>query len=349
MLELMAVKLDPGTLRARLSLRAGLLLLLLLCPAAVLAQSTSSSLIGQVRTAEGRPVAGAVVQARAEATGASRSAISSEDGRYRIESLSPGVWTVVARLEDGRLSQSRTIKLRLQQTVQLDFTVGAGLTERVTVTAERPLIDPKQTAGTLRIDAGQVDSLPLSGRVFTDLALLDSAVRPAAPGNFFGERGSVFVINGQSGRSNSFLVDGLDNNDQTSGTTLNSFFSQQVIQEFVLLTHQYRPEFGRASGGILNIVTRRGNNQPTWEVFAQGTSSDWNEAGAFVAALPEKWTSEDAVTRYQTGFNLSGPFKKDRAFYFLAYEHHENDDLIPYTGYEREDVGNLDVTSGGRR
>jgi hypothetical protein len=255
---------------------------------------------------------------------------------------------VVSRLEDGRVSQSRTVQLRLQQTLQLDFTVGTGLTEEVTVTAERPLIDPRETAGALRVSAVQADHLPLSGRVFTDLALLDSSVRPAAPGNFFGERGSVFVINGQSGRSNSFLVDGLDNNDQTSGTTLNSFYSQQVIQEFVLLTHQYLPEFGRASGGILNIVTKRGGNEPAWQFFAQGTNSKWNESGAFVDALPEKWTSEDAVGRYQAGFSFGGPFKKDRAFYFLAYEHQEHEDLVPYTGYEREDVGNLDVTGGGR-
>ena len=100
--------------------------------------------------------------------------------------------------------------------------------KRVVVTAERPMVDRRQTAGEFRIGGQQADNLPLAGRVVTDLALLDSAVRQAAPGNFFGERGSVFVINGQSGRSNSFLVDGLDNNDQTSGTSLNAFFSGPV-------------------------------------------------------------------------------------------------------------------------
>lgn len=342
----MADKRDPISHRAWLGLC--LLCLCLIWPGALLAQSTTSSLTGEVRTAEGLPVAGAVVQARAEATGASRSAISEDDGSYRLDSLPPGSWTVVARLADGRVSQSRSVLLRLQQTVQLDFTVGTGLTEHVTVTAERPLIDPRETTGTLRVDAGQVDTLPMAGRVFTDLALLDSSVRPAAQGNFFGERGSVFVVNGQSGRSNSFLVDGLDNNDQTSGTTLNSFYSQQVIQEFVLMTHQYLPEFGRASGGVLNIVTRRGSNDPSWEAFAQGSSSNWNDSGPFVDSLPTTWTAEDAVNRYQTGFSFGGPFKKDRAFYFFAYEHQENDDLVPYTGYERGEVGNLDVSGGGR-
>ncbi len=341
MLEAMTGKLKSGA-------SLGLLIALVMWPASAVAQSISASLVGEVRTEDGRPVSGAVIQARSAESGATRSGSSDEAGGYRLDSLTLGTWTVVARLGDGRMSESRTVRLGLQQTVRLDFTVGEGLTERVTVTAERPLVDPMETAGKLHIEAEQVESLPLPGRQFTDLALLESAARPSAPGDYFGERGAVFVINGQSGRSNSFLVDGLDNNDQTSGTTLNSFFSQQVIQEFVLLTNQYSPEFGRASGGILNIVTRRGSNDFHWEAFAQGTSSRWNESGDFVDALPVKTTSKDAVSRYQAGFNFSGPMKKDRAFYFLAYEHQESDDLIPYTGFEREDVGNLEIGGGGR-
>jgi hypothetical protein len=341
MLEPMIGKLKSGA-------TLGLLVAIALWPVPSAAQNISASLTGEVRTEEGQPVPGAVIQARSTESGTTRNATSDEAGGYRLDSLSLGSWTVVARLGDGRMSVSRTVNLGLQQTVRLDFTVGGGLTERVTVTAERPLIDPMETAGMLRIDAGQAESLPLAGRQFTDLALLESSVRPSAPGDYFGERGSVFVINGQSGRSNSFLVDGLDNNDQTSGTALNSFFSQQVIQEFVLLTNQYSPEFGRASGGILNIVTRRGGNEAQWEAFAQGTSSRWNESGDFIDSLPVKTTSKGAVSRYQAGFTFSGPFKKDRAFYFLAYEHQESDDLIPYTGFEREDVGNLETTGGGR-
>lgn len=304
----------------------------------VLAQSTSSVLLGRVGTATGQPVAAAIVQARSVGTGIVRTAVTDEEGRYRVDSLPPGSWTVVARLADGMVSESRTVELRLQESVRLDFYVGAGLTERVTVVAEPPLIDRHETAGKLRVSRNQVDRLPLSGRVFTDLALLDSSVRSAAPGNYFGERGSVFVVNGQSGRSNSFLVDGLDNNDQISGTTLNSFFSQQVIGEFVLLTHQYSPEFGRASGGVLNIVTRRGGNDRTVEAFAQGSSDRWNSTGDFVDRLPQNGTEQDALRRYQAGFSLGGPFRRDKAFYFFAYEHQQANDVIPITGIDRNGI-----------
>jgi outer membrane receptor protein involved in Fe transport len=303
----------------------------------LLAQTTSATLIGTVRTAAGaEPVADAVIQARAESSGALRVAVTDAEGGYRLEALPPGSWTVVARLADGRVSGSQVVALGLQQTVRLDFAVGVadGLSEQVTVRAEAPLIDPGRTAGKLSIQREQVDRLPLAGRTFTDLARLDSTVQPSAPGTYFGERAAVFVVNGQSGRSNSFLVDGLDNNDKISGTDLNSFYSQQVIQEFVLLTHQYAPEFGRASGGVLNIVTRRGTNEHRWETFLQGTSDLLNSTGDFVESLPDGDVEQDSLRRYAVGFNFGGPIKRDRAFYFAAYEHQEADAVIPYTGID---------------
>ena len=315
---------------------AGWIALAALAALPLAAQTTSATLEGTVRTEGGVPVSDAVVQARSAATGASRSTVTDEQGQYRLDSLAPGEWTVVARLADGQPSESRTVELRLQEVVRLDFTVGRGVHEHVSVVAEAPLVDPRETAGKLRVTASQIDTLPLSGRVVTDLALLDSSVGSAAPGNYFGERGSVFVLNGQSGRSKSFLVDGLDNNDQVSGTTQNSFYSQQVIQEFVLLTHQYAPEFGRASGGVMNIVTRSGTNETDWEVFGQGSNPDWNDAGAFVDALPDSGESQDTVGRYQTGFRVGGPLARDRAFYFLAYERQRSDEVLPYVGIDRD-------------
>lgn len=286
-------------------------------------------------TDAGAPVADAVVQARQQATGVTRSTVSDGRGRYSFEGLAPGTWTVAAHLADGSgLSDTRTVTLHLQQTTTVDFSVGKGLSERVTVRAEAPLVDRRQTGGKLTVSGDRAGALPVSGRVFTDLALLDSSVRRAAPGTFVGERGAVFTVNGQSGRSNSFLVDGMDNNDSTSGTTTNSFFSQQVIQEFVLLTHQFAPEFGGASGGVVNIVTRQGSNDRTWQAFVQGTRDRWNETGEFIESLPDSGVERTAVRRFQAGASFGGPIRKDRAFYFLAYEHQESDQLIGFTGID---------------
>jgi hypothetical protein len=314
------------------------LMVLASCPGIVHAQTASAALAGRVLTEDGTPVADAMVQARLEAGGALRTAVSDRRGRYRFEGLSPGRWVVVARVGDGGLSDTRTVTLRLQQTTTIDFSVGAGLAEQVTVRAQAPLVDRRQTAGKLTVTGERAETLPLAGRVVTDLALLDSSVRQAAPGTYFGERAAVFTINGQSARSNSFLVDGVDNNDSTSGTTMNSFFSQQVIQEFVLLTHQFAPEFGGASGGVLNVITRRGDNERGWGIFAQGTVASWNEAGDFVDNLPDSGVSQDSAQRFQAGLTFSGPIRKDRSFYFVSYEHQQADDVVPFTGITGEGI-----------
>jgi len=315
-----------------------LLLLLVLAVGLSHAQSTTSVLTGRVFDGSGRPVSGAVVQIASRDLGIVRTEFTDADGRYRVDLLQPGEWVVVARNDQGINSKSGTVTLGLQQTLELDLEIGEGLTEVVSVTAESPLIDPRRTGGELRIDGARSDALPVSGRVMTDLALLDSSVQPTEAGTYFGERGSVFVINGQSGRANSFLVDGLDNNDQTSGTTLNSFFSQEVIKEFVVMTHQYSAEFGRASGGVLNVVTERGTNESRSSLFGQGSFRATNNPGQFVDSLPNPDQQADTLRRYQAGFTVSGPMKKDKAFYFLAYEHQAADDITPYTGVDRYGV-----------
>ena len=313
-----------------------------------LAQSVSGSLTGTVRDASGAPLAGATVIARSLETGAERSALSDREGRYRIELLTPGPWSVSARLGADPPGPSIPAQIVLQQTLTLDLPVTAGVTESVTVTAEAPVLDAERTGGELSIRQSEVADLPLAGRQLTDLALLDSSVRPTAPTDFYGERGTAFVLNGQSGRANSFLVDGLDNNDLTSNTTLNAPFSTQVIREFKVLTHQFAPEFGRASGGILNIVTRQGTNDRDLEFFAQGVTHGLSHPGDFVASLPNDAGLEETSGRFQTGFSLGGPFKKDKAFYFLAYEHTELDSITPWTGIGRDGVAGGIVSAPAR-
>jgi hypothetical protein len=188
----------------------------LLAGPAALAQTTSGSLTGTVEDEAGRPVSEAIVQARSAATGKIRTVLTDERGQYHLDMLPPGEWTVLARLSDGQVSEPTAVVLRLQQTLRLDFTLGEIFSERVTVKAARPLVDAKASAGSFLITGEQASSLPTNGRVLTDLALLEPSVRQTAPGNFAGERGAVFQINGQSGRANSFLVDGLDNTTRSA-------------------------------------------------------------------------------------------------------------------------------------
>jgi hypothetical protein len=301
-------------------------------------QSTSASLSGRVTTRDGKPVPAALVQARSEDSGSVRTANTDAQGHYRFDLLAPGGWTLVARGPEGDLSDTKTIVLRLQQSGQVDLVVGAGLEEDVTVKADAPIVESQRTAGELRVLGSQAEDLPIGQRNATDLALLDSSVRRAAPASYYGERASPFVINGQTGRSNSYLVDGLDNNDQASGTSLNAEFSSLVISEFLLLTHQFAPEFGRASGGVLNIITERGTNQLESLGFVQGAPAIFASAGDLTDSLPATPGVPAESSGWSAGLRFGGPIKKDKAFWFAAYEHQQQNAVIPYTGYTGDGV-----------
>ena len=320
----------------------------LLAAPSVYAQTTTSILVGTVRGDQGIPISGALVQAHSNSTGVLRSAAADTRGRYRIDLLAPGTWTVVARLPNGQSSEPRTVLLRLQETLTVDISVASSLTEKVTVVAPAPVVDPARIGGELRVEGSQANDLPINGRVITDLAMLDSSIRAEPPGDFYGERGSVFVVNGQSGRSNSFLVDGMDNNDLTSGTTLNAYFSQQVIKEFVVMTSQYAPEFGNASGGVLNIVTARGGNEREAGGFVQGFFGGMNQPGEFVSSLPDSGEDADTGSRLGAGFHFSGPLREDQSSYFFAYEHQQADDVTPYTGVTQDGVAGGWTVAPGR-
>ncbi len=324
----------PVTLRTA----AAWLLCLLPAVTPVLSQSTSGRLTGRVTGRSGAAVSGAVVQIRSEETGRVRTALTDDAGRFNVQELQPGRWTVVARTEKGGASASRSFRLSLGQIVRIDLVIGEGLTESVRVEADAVLINPKRTGGEFRIDHMAADALPLAGDAILDLALLDASVKQSTANQFSGEVGSAFVINGQSGRSNTFLVDGMDNNDRTSGTNLNASFSQQAVSEFVVLTDSYAAEYGQATGGVVNFITERGTNEAAGSLRLSGVSSDWGEPGSMIERLPSPPGQRDGSSRFEAGFSLGGPLKRDRAFYFLSVDHAENDQVTPYIGRDRNGV-----------
>jgi hypothetical protein len=301
----------------------------------VSAQTTTSSLRGTVRDLGGRPVAGASVHARSVSRGEARSTVTDRQGRYGFDLLKPGLWIVAANLPDGSTSESRTVTLRLQAALTVDLTLGKGLSEQVTVRAEAPVVDSQRVGAEVRIGSAQADELPFAGRVVTDVPLVNAAVKSVPTTDFVGERGAVFVVNGQSGRSNSFLVDGMDNNDRVSGTSMNSSFSQLAVRELVLNTGRYAAEFGRASGAIFNIVTEQGGNLETGEILFQVAPVGMNAAGDFVSSLPAPYGSRGVGSRTETGFKVGGPMVEDKAFYFAAYERQREDRILPYSGVDR--------------
>lgn len=318
-------------------LGAAVAIALALAPPAA-AQSVSSSIHGRVTDGSGRGIASALVQAVERGTGIVRTVETGPDGAYQILLLRPGTYDVSVDVAGFVRGAVTGVELRLQAAATVDFRLRMAIEERVEVTAEPPLVDPSTLALGTRIDEKTLESLPLNGRAYTDLAMLDSSVRPSAPGIFFGERGAILTMNGAGARSNAFLVDGSDNNDFVLGARNQATYSPQVIQEFQLLTDSYSAEFGRASGGVLNIITRSGSNRFGGSAFYQFTGEGLNGTSPFVSEAPFQDGDHTGLNRQQFGLAVSGPMVRDHAFYLASYEGTRQEDIVGYTGITRDGV-----------
>ncbi|MGD8376685.1 MAG: TonB-dependent receptor [Acidobacteriota bacterium] len=301
-------------------------------------QSVSSGVRGRVADEGGKGLQGAEVQVLDLETGLERSAVSDDDGGYQVLLLRPGAYQVSVHMKGYALGR-QGVDLALNSVREINFTLKMAIEEHVQVSGELPDFDPSDTTLGTRVDQQTIQSMPLNGRQFTDLALLDSSVRQAQRGVFFGEPATVLTANGSGARSNAFLVDGSDNNDFVFGARGASSFSAEVIQEFEIVRDGYSAEFGRASGGVMNIITRSGTNEFGSSAFFTFTNESWNAPDAIVENYGGD-QSDSSIQRQQFGFAASGPFVKDKAFYFVAYEGGRSDGTAGYTGVDRlGDIG----------
>ena len=153
------------------------------------------------------------------------------------------------------------VVLTLGSAVDLPFTLAvAGAQEQVTVTAEAPVVDTQKTAVASVVSQQQIDSLPINGRNFISFSVITPGVTTDRTPQQGASATSGLTFAGQRARSNNITVDGLDNNDAAVGG-VRATFSQEAVREFQVLTNSYSAEFGKASGGVVNIVTKSGTNR----------------------------------------------------------------------------------------
>ncbi|RPJ78256.1 MAG: TonB-dependent receptor, partial [Acidobacteria bacterium] len=220
-----------------------------LLAAPVAGQTTTASVIGTVTDAQKGVLPGATVTALNVENGAQATGVTDATGAYRIPALRPGLYDVNVEMQ-GFASRSRKgIQLFVGTEAKIDFELGlAGVEESVTVTGEAPLIEVTKSEVSSVIDRKQIDALPLSGRSFTDLMRLTPGVDPS------GRIGGMYET-----ASNSYLVDGVSNDRAWTGGNRTSY-SAETIREFRVITEQFAAEYGQASGGVVNVVSRSGTN-----------------------------------------------------------------------------------------
>ena len=289
---------------------------LALIPAGLFAQATGTTtgdIRGRVADESGAVVSDVVAEATGRDTGYSRSDATRADGTFVIRLLPPGLYLLSVSRKGFRTATVDGVRVVLGASTPL--TIGLEIErvqESMTIAAQSGLIDPASTQLSKTIDEAKIRHLPINQRNFLDFALTTPGVTADRGPQTGAASTSGLSINGQSPRSNNILVDGLDNNDPAVGS-VRSTFSQEAVAEYQVIQSSFAAEYGRTTGGIVNIVTRSGGNDL--------------HGSAFYFFRDDSLAADNLLTgtktqfeQHQFGVSLGGPLAREKLFFFGAAE-----------------------------
>ena len=283
------------------------------------AQSNTGEIAGTVHDPQGAVVPGAAITITGTETGLVRAATTSDNGAFRFVALPAGIYALSAEKSGFAVAKVARIEVLVAEIATVDVALAlASSTQTVAVESSVTMTDTETAHLGSVIKESQVTTLPLNGRDFAQLALLNAGV--SASGGGGGQQGgeggvSGYSSNGQRSTSNNFMVDGVDNNNYEAGSVA-QLPSIDSIQEFQVQTNNYSAEYGRSSGSIVNLVTKSGTNQlhgSAYEFFRNNVLDARNFFADPAFAAP-------ALRLNQFGATLGGPIQKDKTFFFGNYE-----------------------------
>src|SRR5579871_2240056 len=300
----------------------GAALLLLLASGSAFAQQTAGNIAGRIVDQQGAAVPGATVTAKNPATGFTRSEVSDASGLYRLGTVPIGTYEVTAELAGFATLDAKGVEVSVGQTATVDFTMKvATVAETINVTGQSPLIETTNAVVGQVVDPKRIESLPLNGRQFANLA----ATIPGVGLGFHSDptKNTQYApqINGGAGRNVNYQIDGGDNNDDTVGGLLEQF-PLEAVQEFNFQTQRFKAEYGRSNGGVLAVVTKSGSNTPSGSFFEFFRNKALN-AESETQILNN--TGKTDYSRNQFGGSFGGPIVKDKAQFFFALERTQQD------------------------
>ncbi len=279
------------------------------------------TIAGRVVDRTGAVIQDAQVTALQLETNAMGRTRTDSEGRFRISNLRLGKYEIsVSQIgfADSKTTLTLTVGSAFDVLLSLDV---AKTSNTIEISDEAGLLETARTQITGTVQRAEIENLPLNGRNFLDLALVVPGVSPTntASTQLFAETSAVpgqgISIGSQRNFPNSFIVDGLSNNDDAAGLTA-AAFGIDVVNEFQVVTSDGQAEFGRALGGYLNVATKSGTNFLHGNLFGYLKNRNLNAANPILRdTLP--------MTQAQYGASLSRPLKKDRTFYFINFERRE--------------------------
>jgi outer membrane receptor protein involved in Fe transport len=293
--------------------------LIICCVTQAFSQGGASfaQLNGTVQDANGAAIAKGVITLRNLDTNQAYTTTSNEAGYYIVPNLPPGRYELAVTAPGfGKYAQTG-VALTVGQTATVNVSLKVTVEESVVVTGETPPIEPTRTEISQVIETKQIASLPVSGRLFTDFALLTPGV--ATGRTSLGTTVTEFEITqisfgGMRSFSNLITVDGADFINANTGVQ-RATPPQESVQEFRVVNNSFGSEYGRALGGIVNVVTKSGGNE--WH----GSLYDYFQNSALNArSLLQPEGTSKTLRQNQFGGALGGPIQKDKTFIFLNYE-----------------------------
>jgi hypothetical protein len=316
----------------RSSLKVVMLCVLVLgCARMAVAQVNTATLSGTVTDPQGLAVKGAKVTVTNAATGSERSAETDDSGHYTLVGLPPGRYKLSV---DGGANFAAYQNASIVLTVGGDSTLDPrlelrGVQQTVTVTTETAPIETTKTEVSQTVEQRRIDNLPINGRSYINFTLTNSQTTRDVSPTIGPAPNSGLSIGGARARGTMVSVDGADAVDN-SINAIRSTLSQEGIQEFQLILSNYNAEYGRASGGVINIVSKSGGNEFHGNAFGYFRNKAFQARNPFSGQINPTTGNLDpikqAYTRTQSGLTFGGPLKKDKTFAFFSYEYTQREE-----------------------
>ncbi|REJ77851.1 MAG: hypothetical protein DWQ47_15930 [Acidobacteria bacterium] len=277
--------------------------------------TTAGGITGKVVDQQGALIPNATVTVTNTGTNRSENVTATGDATYRFTSLQPGNYTVEVTAQGFADFRAENVLVEVGKVTTINATLGVAGTN-VEVTVEAPVVNTVSQDFNNNIDQTAINELPINGRRASNFVLLTPGVAP--DGNF-----GLISFRGISGLLNNSTLDGGDNNqaffaEERGRTRISSSISQDAVREFQVNTSNYSAEFGRSAGGVINTVTKSGENEFHGSLFYYLRNSDWGARNPFSFQNGEPIKPKDE--RHQFGGSLGGPIVKDKAFFFFSYD-----------------------------
>jgi len=281
----------------------------------LLMASTTGGLIGKITTADGSGLPGVTVTATSPALMGQKTAITDVDGHYRLLLLPPGTYDLRIYMSGFQTIDRKEVVVRLGANFTVNQVMSPDkLEETIVVVAEQQLIDSTSTTTGETWTIDYIQNIPTERNVASILSITPGVTRSEGPSG-------GMVIGGASGTESSYIIDGMNTTDIETGV-MGKQMNMDFVEEIQIKTGGYEAEYGRATGGVVNMLTKSGGNEFHGSLFYYMKNTSMAQDGA------EPWFGTSYVGRdeYDYGTSIGGPIVKDKLWFFLAYNPSDQDD-----------------------